>query len=156
MLSRIIIILSISSLFPAICSAAIYKWEDAEGKVHYSETRPAKHQSKKMKVPTRAPENTSTYKRPSIKTDKEDDSKDNSKSKGKGKGKDGDKQQADKGMSDEEKASQCERARNAITRLNSRGRFRQQDKDGNVSYMTDEEKQKRIEREQERVNRFCQ
>ena len=60
-------------MFSAPCLAAIYKWVDEDGKVHYSETRPAEQQAKKMHVPTRAPENTSTYKRPSLKTDKEGD-----------------------------------------------------------------------------------
>ena len=64
--------------------------------------------------------------------------------------------QANKGMSDEEKAQLCDRSRKAIAKLNSSGRFKQMDKEGNVSYMSDEENQKRISREQERAQRFCQ
>ena len=141
-------------MFSTTSLATIYKWEDADGKVHYSETKPPAQQAKKMKVQTRPPENTSTYKRPGEKS-AEDEAADQADGKKAGNKADN-KEQADKGMTDEEKAQQCERARKAAAKLTTSGRFKQMDKDGNVSYMTDEEKQNRISREQERMDRFCQ
>jgi len=138
-------------MFSAPCLAAIYKWVDKDGKVHYSETRPTEQQAKKMKVPTRAPENTSTYKRPSLKTDKEGDKQAKS-----GDQKAADKQPADDGMSSEEKAKICQRARTVLNTLTSTGRVRQKDQEGNVTYMTEEEKQQRITKEKDKISKYCQ
>ena len=145
MLSRILIVLSISTMFSTVCSAAIYKWVDDDGKVHYSETRPPQQPAEKMHVPSRTPENTSTYKRPSLKTDKEAATADQN-----------DSQQADQGMPKEEKARICARAKQALETLNSRGRVRQKDKDGNISYMSEEQKQQRIASEKDKISKYCQ
>jgi hypothetical protein len=135
-------------MFAAPCYAAIYKWVDEDGKVHYSETRPAEHQSKKMHVPMRTPENTSTYKRPSLKTDKDAEAKD-------GAAGEDTKQAADSGMSSEEKAKICDRARAVLQTLTAGDRVRQKDQEGNITYMTEEEKQKRITSEKGKISKYC-
>ena len=149
MLSRILVVLSISMMFSAADAAGIYKWVDEDGKVHYSQTRPPEHEAEKMRVPTRAPENTSTYKRPSLKTDKDDESDDKSDQAG------GAKQQADQGLSSEEKAKICARARKVLETLNSRGRVRQKDEQGNIVYMTEEQKQQRTQAEKDKIAKYC-
>lgn len=150
MLSRILVVLSISMMFSAAGAAGIYKWVDEDGKVHYSQTRPPEHEAEKMRVPTRAPENTSTYKRPSLETDEDAESDDeNSDQAG------GAKQQATQGLSSEEKAKICARARKVLETLNSRGRVRQKDEEGNIVYMTEEQKQQRTQREKDKISKYC-
>lgn len=149
MLSKILIVLFISSMFPGLVQSAVYKWVDDEGKVHYSQQRPVEHQSKKVHVATEPPKNTSTYKRPSLKT-KDDKSAEGNQDKGNENG-----TQSQPSMSAKEKQQACDRARKVLGTLNSSGRVRQRDEEGNVTYLTEEEKQQRIKREQKRVNTYC-
>ena len=144
MLARILSILSISMLFPALCFATIYKWVDEEGKIHYSERKPPEASAEKMNVPSKAPTVTSTYKRPSLKTEDET-----------GADTQGDTQQKKPEMNPEEKKKACNDARKSLETINSRGRVKLRDKDGNIRYMGEDERQDRIKREQERINKYC-
>jgi hypothetical protein len=141
-----------SSIASGIAVAGIYKWVDEDGKVHYSEKRPSGQPAKRMRVPTKAPKNTSTYKRPSFKSKEDKDSEENANTNNR---QDKAQQKADKGMSAEEKAKQCTRARQVMETLTAGDRVRQKDEEGNITYMTEEEKQERIKHEQKKINRYC-
>ncbi len=150
MFTRILIILALSSTAAGVAVAGIYKWVDDDGKVHYSETRPTGQAAKKMRVPTRIPKDNSTYKRPSFKTDKNDEEKADAKNQ-----QDKARQQEDKGLSAEEKAKRCARARQVLETLSAGDRVRQKDAEGNISVLTEEQKQERIGREKKKINRYC-
>ena len=150
MLNRFPVVLCISIMFAANCHAAIYKWVDDEGKVHYTETRPPQYEAEKMRVPTRAPENTSTYKRPTLKTNKDAKSED-----GNGEQSEASQKTAEPDIPEDQKAQMCQRARDTLQTLNSSGRVRQRDDEGNITYLSEEEKQARISREKDRISKYC-
>ena len=152
MLSRTALLLSLSCLITTMAHAGIYKWVDEQGNVHYSQTKPTDQKSKKMKVNTRKPDSSSSYKRPSLKKDKEGEA---GKAAEQQQGQAADKQQTSDDVSPQQFKEMCETARKSLAAINATGRVRQRDKDGNVSYLSEEQKQERIKREQERVRRYC-
>lgn len=135
-------------LFPILSQAAIYKWVDEEGKVHYSQQKPVNTKTEKIKVNSRPPTPSSSYKKPTLKN-KEDQKAENNKTQ------QGGKAAKKPQVSAQEKAKLCKQAQTNLQALLSRGRVRQRDTEGNVSYMTEEEKQQRIRREQDRVKKNC-
>ena len=150
MLKNFFILVIFLGLLPLATQAAIYKWVDEDGKVHYSQQKPQNIKTEKIKVNTRTPENTSTYSKPSLKqkdTDKQASDKPANTS----------KQNADKKpeKSAKERADLCKQSRANLQTLASRGRIRQKDDQGNLSYMSEEQKQQRIKREQDRVKEYC-
>lgn len=141
-------------LSSGLCYGAIYKWQDADGKIHYSEQKPPEVDAKKMSVPTKPPASNSTYKRPSLKT-KDDEKKAEGDKKTDKSAAGGDAAKQPAGMSEEARQGACEAARKAIETINSSGRVKLQENDGSVRYMGEDERQDRLKREQERVNEYC-
>lgn len=134
-------------LFPVLAGAAIYKWTDADGKVHYSQQKPASTESKRMHVDMHPPTDTSSYKKPSLKKDKGD-----KKPADQAKGND---QKKPPELTAEQRKQRCERAQKVMQTLTSRGRVRERDKDGNIRYMTDEEKNNSIKQQQKNIEKYC-
>lgn len=149
MLKIFCILLSFFGLLPLVTQAAIYKWVDKDGEVHYSQQKPQNTKTEKIKVKTRAPEKSSTYSKPSLKQ-KEDEKQTSDKSTQ-------NKTDTNKKpkKSAKERADLCKQSQANLQALTSRGRVRQKDEDGNVTYMSEDQKQQRIKREQDRVKQNC-
>ncbi len=144
---KIFFILSLIFFSFNSATAAVYKWVDDKGNVHYSEQRPLDNSAEKLRIDKAPPPSSSSYKKPSLKT-KEDD-----------KNKSDETKTADNdnnGMSAKEKQDQCDQARKDLALMESTGRLRVKDKDGNVSYMSEEDKAARIKRNQDRIKQYCQ
>ncbi|MCW8956532.1 MAG: DUF4124 domain-containing protein, partial [Gammaproteobacteria bacterium] len=149
MLKNFFIFLTFLGLLPLASQAAIYKWVDEDGSVHYSQQKPQNTQTEKIKVTTRVPENSSTYNKPSL-NKKEDPKQATDKAT-----KDANSSDKKPEKSAKERAALCKQSQADLQALTSRGRIRQKDDKGNISYMSEEQKQQRIKREQDRVKENC-
>ncbi len=145
-----ILILSIAiSLVPIFSYAAVYKWIDENGDIHYSQSRPTNAQSKRMKIAPPPKEGKSTYKRPSLGKKDATDKKNGEQNP------DENNQQADRKKSSNKQDPGCKTAKLALKTLLSHGRIRQKDSDGNVSYIPDDQKQQRIKQEKDFIKQNC-
>lgn len=144
MLQKIFFILGLMIFSFSTATAAVYKWVDDKGNVHYSEIRPKDNAAKKLNVDSTPPANNSSYKRPSLKT-KDEDKKQN----------EANKAADSNGTNAKEKQEQCAQARKDIELMESTGRLRVKDAEGNVSYMSEEDKAARIKRNQDRIKLYC-
>lgn len=150
MLKNFFVFFIFLGFLPIVTQAAIYKWVDEDGEVHYSQQKPQNTKTEKIKVTSRAPENTSTYSKPTLnkKPDEKQASDKSAKSSAETTGKKPKK-------SAKERADSCKQAQTNLQALTSRGRVRQKDDKGNVTYMSEEQKQQRIKREQDRIKENC-
>ena len=133
-------------LTPLLSSAAIYKWTDAQGNVHYSQEKPKSAVGKldKLRVNHHAPVDRSTYKRPGsndLKTKKTE--------------KNTEKKTEKKKLSPKQRAKYCASAKRNLQTLRAKAQIKQRDKKGNVRFITEKEKQARIKQAQDFVRKNC-
>jgi len=144
-----ILMLSFSISFtPISLYAAVYKWTDNDGNIHYSQERPGHIQSKRMKIAP-PPQDISTYKKPSLRKKEAADNQNN------GKNSDKNNRQADHKRSTNKQDTGCKAAKLTLKKLLSSGRVRKKDKNGNLSYMSDKQKQQRIKQEKDFITQNC-
>ncbi len=139
--------LMLFSLFlsPLFSQAAIYKWTDSQGKVHYTQEKPKAATSlSKIKVERHAPVDRSTYKKPGDKSEKEPAEK-----------KADEKSTKKKKLSPEKRKRFCSSAKRNLATLRAKAQIKQRDKKGNVRFITEKEKQARIKQAQSFVNKNC-
>ncbi len=148
-----LIMLSAAFLFSTLTFAAIYKWTDEQGNVHYGQQRPVGATSEKMNVQKHAPENTSTYNRPGS----QKDAKNAGKSGNEAKPADG----QESGKKPETRAEKkkrlaaCEQARKSLKTMVETGRIRAKDKDGNTTYLSQAQKEERMKQSREMLSKHC-
>ena len=149
--------------------AAIYKWVDEQGNTHYSQNKPASAtKTERIKVSSERPEDTSSYKKPSLNKPEEADpaaegeeTADSTPQTEEEKQKQAEQEAAKKAAEEKPKISKkkkkagCESARRNLSTMQSRGQIRTKDKDGNYRYMSDAEKQARIKRTQDIIKKNC-
>ncbi len=127
-------------LFPLAAVADIYKWEDENGVVHYTELPPEGRQSTKIKTNHKAPST------PYIPTSKADGKATAVASQ--------DTQQ----KTAEEKAKDkeyCKIATDNLATLNKHPRIRKQDDEGNYYYLSEEQKQAELNSAQKGIEDYC-
>lgn len=142
--------------FSTQAAAAVYKWVDAEGNVHYGQQRPSDAQSEKMDVERYAPDSSSTYKRPGSKTENTGNEQ-NAEDKPADASKDPDKD-AKKPETLEEKKRRlaaCASARKNLATMQSIGRIRSKDESGNLTYMSQEQKEAKMKQLRDMVKQHC-
>ena len=140
------------SLLP-IAHGQTYRWVDAEGRVRITDTPPPGNvkAQKSSSSGITSPSSGSAASTPSKSTAEKDmDFKKRQK--------DG-KEKSDKDAKEQsaaaEKSENCERARSALTGLESGQRISTTDSKGEKSFLDDEQRQKEIERAQRAVSDFC-
>lgn len=143
-------------LVPSV-QAAIYKWVDEQGNVHYGE-RPATEATSKQRMDIRLREPTpaatedtsaSSEKTKAGQTEKQTEA-----------GAEADKQAEPKQpekpkMSRKEKRGRCADARKRLNVLTTKNQVRERDKKGNLRYMGEEERQQRIKSARKNVKKYC-
>lgn len=135
---------------PLLSHAAIYKWTDKAGNIHYSQTKPrtAVNTIDKIKVSHQhAPADRSTYKRPGSKTNKDQLKKDQAENKL------ADKKQ--KKLSPQKRKKYCASAKRNLATLRAKAQIKQRDKKGNIRFITDKEKQARIKQARRFMKKHC-
>jgi len=141
---------SIIALMSSACFAGIYKWTDAEGKVHYGQHRPRDTSSETLDVQQHAPQDTSSYKRPGQKDD-------NAKTAEADKAKKTDEPEEAKETKAEKKQrlADCKKLRDNLITMESSGRVRSKDKDGNTKYLSQAEKEQRMTTSRKKLSKHC-
>ena len=127
--------------------AALYKWVDADGNTHYTQSPPTGGiEADVIKPP------------PKIDTNKALDQLEEQQKYLDGlqeeRGKQAKKQQNEE-ANEAIRKSNCELGKNKLTHLTDIPRILKVDKDGNVSRLTEEERQAKIKKAQELINKEC-
>lgn len=135
---------------PAISN--IYKWVDEEGKVHYSQQRPAATASEKMKINAHAPQDSSSYKRPSLNKESDDTAKAD---KADTKETDKDAPKVESAAEKKRRLAACTQARQQLATMQAKGQIRSRDKDGNTTYMSQEQKESRMKNIRDAIAKQC-
>lgn len=145
---RLLTLIGLFLLTSSTSIAGIYKWTDAEGNVHYGQQRPRDTSSEKMNVPKHAPANTSTYKRPGL-------DKKTADSKAKADTEESSQETKETPAEKKQRLADCEKIRQNLATMESRGRVRSADKDGNLRFLSDEEKQARMAKSKNTLSKHC-
>jgi len=127
-------------------SAAVYKWKDDSGLIHYSATRPQGVQYEKMGVSTNALPAAPSAAPKSPKKSASETTAD-TKNTAKGETKDS--------YTPEQHATLCNNAKKDVATLNKSGRLRVKQKDGSTAVMSDENRNKRMKTMQSMINKHC-
>ena len=161
MYKYILLLTGLLTLAAANSHAAIYKWVDEEGNVHYSQEKPTgATNTERMNISGYKPEDTSTYKKPSL--NKKEEGKPDEQAKEGEENQQQDPQAAApkeedpmKKMDPKKKKQGCESAKNNLATMQARGQIRTRDADGNLRYLTEAEKQARIKKSQDIIKKHC-
>jgi len=130
-------------IFSSQISAAIYKWTNEQGQVHYGSMPPQGVAAKKMGVSTKfTPPPAPKKKALANKTSKPAE------------GKDSDKENKDP-YTKEQHTKLCNNAKNDIETLSKGGRLRVKQKDGSSVVMDEETKAKRMKNMQAMMKKHC-
>ncbi len=148
-----ILFFSLLTLLSTTSLAAIYKWVDAEGNVHYGQQRPANASAERMRVPEHAPVDTSTYKRPGFNSGTNTSST-NTKEAEKNTAEE-DEEVKETKAEKKQRLANCKQIRDNLAIMESRGRIRSKDKDGNTTYLSEEEKQARMKKSRDTLAKSC-
>lgn len=133
------------------CYAAIYKWVDAQGNVHYDQQRPTDVSSESMNIQHHAPSDASSYKRPGTKEEPQEGEENKTE-------KAADTNEEKKPETAEEKKRRlaaCAQARSNLSTMESIGRIKSKDKDGNTSFLSQQQKEAKMKQSRELINKYC-
>jgi hypothetical protein len=144
--------LSMAVLFSSASALAgqIYKWTDAEGKVHYGSEKPADTATaEQMKVNTsRTGVDTGTEALDDLKQ-KADDEAEKIKEEGIP------PQPPVPSLPMKEVKQRCQQAKNDLLVIQSRAQLRERNEKGEIRYVSDKEKQQRIKAAKQQVREYC-
>jgi hypothetical protein len=140
------LITTLCLVFSVPVYAAVYKWVDEDGQVHYGD-QPQVLDAEIMTIRTNE-----TTKPREIKTDEEQAEAGDEGSK------QPEKQPAEPEkpkISAAEKSRLCNEAKGDLQKILSRGRMRSIDKDGNYTVLSEEQRQQRINAAKEKQRKYC-
>lgn len=135
----------------SVSSVTYYKSVDDKGNVQYTQTKPRETQTERIKVDAHAPDNTSTYKRPTLKSAKKEAGANTEKAASKG---DAGTETEEK-LTPKQKQQACSSAKSRLAQLNSSGQVRQRNDKGETRYLSDNEKMASIKNAQQSINKHC-
>jgi len=132
----------------AVLAEKIYKWTDAEGKVHYGSEKPADADAEKMKVNT---DKTGVESGTALDDLKQqvDDEAERIKEEGIP------AQPPVPSLSMKEVKKRCQAAKQDLATIQSRGQLRERDANGEIRYVSDEDKQRRVKAAKQQVREYC-
>jgi len=138
-------------LFTPIAHAAIYKWVDSRGQVHYSGEPATNHASKQLELPPLVTTKPGISKQElDIKAEKQRKAEEKRK-----------QQEAlrPKPVKPEIPASEkrrlCQQARSDIAGIQSRGQMREINAKGDYVYLTEQQRQQRLSAAKKRQRKYC-
>jgi len=134
----------------ALClpaSAAMYKWVDEEGNVHYTETKPEGDIDAEVIRPQQKADNTELERERSDRLAREKAYEEYRKEK--------EKEQEAIAKQEALREKNCKQSKELLEKLKSLRRFRIKDEEGNPKWASNEEHQATIDRVQQNVNEFC-
>jgi Domain of unknown function (DUF4124) len=131
--------------FQLSLQAAVYKWEDESGQIHYSD-QPNKPDAEKFSVR----KNTTTSPRP-VNTG-EKNTEDTTEKEAK---KPAEPELVEVDFSKKEKRQFCNEAKNDIAAISSSGRMREINKKGEYVYLSEEQRQQRLSAARKKQREYC-
>ncbi|MFV2004880.1 MAG: DUF4124 domain-containing protein [Gammaproteobacteria bacterium] len=149
MLNKKLIALVLTAIFslsfqPSL-QATVYKWEDDNGQIHYSD-QPNKPDAEKFSIR----KNTTTSPRPVNTT--EQDTEETTKKEAK---EPAEPELVEVDFSKKEKKQFCNEAKNDIAAISSRGRMREINKNGEYVYLSEEQRQQRLSAARKKQREYC-
>ena len=138
------------SFAPSTILAEVYKWVDADGKVHYGQSRPRGEQSETVKIqgPPVSPDDASLeLEKLKLKAGLGSENQEAQATKG---------QQATTEVPEEVRKENCRVARHNFAALLQKRRVVRTDEDGNLIRMDDNEKATRLEQAKQQIKKFCE
>lgn len=133
----------------AASAGKIYKWTDAEGKVHYGSEKPVDTAAEKMKVDTGKTGVDRGAKALDDLKQAADDEAQRVKEEGIP------AQPPVPSLPTKEVKRRCQAAKQDLATIQARGQLRERDEKGNTRYVGEEEKQRRIKAAQKQVREYC-
>jgi len=149
--SLLITLLSMVFLFgtATVQAGQIYKWTDAEGKVHYGSEKPADAAGEKMKVDTsRTGVNSGAEALDKLKQETDDKAE-------KVKEEGVPEKPPVPSLPMKEVKRRCQAARQDLATIQSRGQLRERDEKGETRYVSNKEKQQRIKQANKQIREYC-
>ena len=129
--------------------AKLYKWVDAEGNTHYTQSPPPEGvTTEDVKLPA----SVNLDNKEAVKSFEEQQMKGQESTETKQKGEEDQKQQAERA---DLKKENCKKARAKLANVQSAGRIRSVDEEGNVIRATEDERQRRIMDAQGKIGKWC-
>jgi len=144
--TRLISLLLISTPFIAH-GVTYYKSVDENGNVQYTQTKPKKADAERIRINAHAPDNSSSYKRPSLNSGKKEGNKKSDKTEN--------AKAPEKKLSKAEIKKGCSAARAKLATLNATAQSRQRNAKGEVSYMTNAQKQASVNNVKSLIKKHC-
>ena len=139
----------LSTPFDQTMANEIYKWVDADGKVHYSGTKPIETESERVNVKTgKTGMTTGAETVDRLKQEAEDEAE-------KIREEGIPAQPPVPSLPANEVKRRCKAAQQDLATIQSRGQLRERDEKGNTTYVTEEEKQRRIKAARKQIREYC-
>lgn len=141
-------------LFAAEGNAAIYKWVDADGNVHYAQQRPNDADAEKLDIqqepsttyhsgekepvkPEEAAQNGEQEQEPAAEAPEEEEKK------------------PETAAEKKQRLEACAKARKALATMESIGRIRSKDAEGNYSYLSQQQKEAQMQQARDLIKKYC-
>jgi len=140
--------LLLASMAFVVNAATYYKSVDEHGNVQYSQTKPNASKIEHIKVNAYAPDNKSSYKRPSLNSNKKEADKPVDPNAA-------EEKPPEKKLTKAQKQKGCASARSNLATMSAKGQVRQRNAKGETRYLSDKEKQARIKQTQDLINKNC-
>jgi len=132
-----------------LTASEIYKWTDADGKVHYSGTKPLEAESERVNVQTgKTGMTTGAETVDRLKQDAEDEAE-------KIREEGIPAQPPVPSLPAKEAKRRCKAAKDDLAVIQARGQLRERDEKGNTRYVSEEEKQRRINEAKRQIREYC-
>lgn len=145
------LIMAAGIVVSAVSQAAIYRWVDEQGQVHYTETPPpAGNQDRGTRVRTLGPPTGAVEQGRQRSQAIQEQLKSIEKARA-----EANEKQARQAEDSARREANCEAAKSNLAKLEVRTNRRFQDSDGNVTMMTEEERLRKMEEAREQIEKNC-
>ena len=139
-------IATLAALSFALCAcpalAGLYKWVDENGRVHYTQTKPTKHQSLELNAPPPPPSESFDLNKPFAEQIR-----------ARSPAKPGERAPAGQTTSN---SDLCATVRANLSALQNNARVRYKDKEGNLVIMPEDVRQQKLKETQEQIGKYCE
>ena len=146
-----LLILVLSVTASSLWAATVYKWVDAQGNVHYSQSPPQQIGAKEMDIRVRSP----ILQEPPRHVDGTPDSPAEAKEVAKKKKAESAKQAEVEKKNAEVRAKNCKTAKRRFATINQGGRLYEVDENGERQYWDDAQRQAKLASAQADVDKWC-
>jgi len=139
-------------LFIAESNAAIYKWVDSEGTVHYGQQRPSDVTAEKLDIQQ---EPTTTFRSDAKDTVKSEEAAQDAEQKPAEEAARQEEKKPETAAEKKQRLEACARARKSLATMESIGRIRSKDAEGNYTYLSQQQKEAQMKQARDLIKKYC-